>query len=131
MSHTQECQKQIDERTAAREAWLKSWPNYCKTCDGAGGASSPGDSVPYGSTWVSLPDMFDPCPDCAEKGICSRCGEQAWGEFETLDEQFVPCPHCGWDGKDQMPAEPECICYFMDGPDFNDAEKFDPEENLW
>lgn len=114
MNHTEECQKQIDERMAAREAWIKLWPNYCKTCGGAGAHYSTYDPSPAGVSLSpgSMVDV-DICQDCAEKGICARCGEQVWDS----DNIEYPCTKCGWDGKEGMPSEPECYCYFMDTPD--------------
>jgi hypothetical protein len=119
VDHTRECGERTAQQTAARAEWAKLWPNHCKTCEGAGGASVRGDSVPYGSTYVSLPDEFEPCPDCAEKGLCSRCGQPGLTSEERGDRSTgdPPCGFCGWDGKDMMPSEPECVCYFLEEPE--------------
>jgi hypothetical protein len=64
-------------------------PNHCRECGGWGGASSPGCSVPYGSTYVPLPDEFEPCSDCLEQGLCPWC-------MEEIGEDATSCS-CGWD----------------------------------
>jgi predicted RNA-binding Zn-ribbon protein involved in translation (DUF1610 family) len=121
MKHTKECEQQFVERSAAIMTWINLWPNYCKTCSGAGASYSTYDPSPAGVS-LSPGSMVDVeiCPDCAEKGICSRCGEPVWDP----DDIEYPCPKCGWDGKDCCPPESECICDFMDTPDilFNQWE---------
>jgi hypothetical protein len=111
MSHTKECERQMAERLAACKEWIKLWPNFCKTCGGAGAIYSMYDPSPTGVSLGSgsMVDV-DICSDCAEKGICSRCGEQAWDS----DNVEYPCLKCGWDGKESMPPEPECYCDFLD-----------------
>ena len=93
MLHTAECQRQCAERTAAREAWVAQWPNHCKTCQGAGAQYSTYDPSPSGVSLGSgqMVDV-DVCPDCAEKGICSRCG-QVMFDPETLFARFEVVCH--------------------------------------
>ena len=114
MKHTEECEKRFSEQWAAREAWVKLWPNHCKTCGGAGASYSTYDPSPAGCS-LGSGSMTDVtvCEDCSEKGICSRCGEQVWDPDNIEDL----CPKCGWDGKDHMPPEPGCSCYFSDIPE--------------
>ena len=78
----------------ARIDWEHRWPRHCPHCGGWGYLSGPGCSVPYGSTWVSLPQETDPCSHCVEEGKCPRCGHQLDGDFEN--EGDARCPSCGW-----------------------------------
>lgn len=43
----------------------------CPHCNGEGGHTVY-DSVPYGSTWVSMPSWAD-CPQCIDLGLCPKC----------------------------------------------------------
>lgn len=117
IEHSPECQKESNERLAARERWILEWPNYCKTCDGAGSSYSTYDPSPAGVSLGpgSMTDVSI-CPDCAEKGICSRCGHQAWNP--DTDDCSTPCTNCGWDGEDRLPPQPECYCY-MNSPNWS------------
>jgi hypothetical protein len=74
---------------------------------------SPGCSVPYGNTDVSLPDEVDPCPACIETGHCPWCGRVAYARH-PLEDAY--CPQCGWeDGQSEgLPQEPECLCWCDD-----------------
>jgi hypothetical protein len=113
MNHTKECENLTIKRSADIGEWCKLWPNYCKTCGGAGVSYSRYDPSPAGVS-LGSGDMIDVtiCQDCAEKGICSRCGEQVWDP----DQITYPCSKCGWDGTDQIPPEPECWCDFTEEP---------------
>lgn len=109
--HSKQCHEDNEAYLRQVEAFKKEHPNYCTTCGGWGGHTSPGCSVPYGSTSVSLPDEFDVCPDCVEKGICPICGKEAF------DEDGTECSECGWDwdGKiNGLPEPPGCGCFFND-----------------
>lgn len=62
-------------------------------------------------------EEFEPCPDCADKFRCPRCGERSF--FETIDDVEVgiddfndaKCHNCGWTIEDGgLIEEPECIC---------------------
>jgi len=112
VNHTIECEENAVKANLDREIWEARWPNYCRTCEGAGASFESYDPSPAGVS-LSPGTMTDVsiCPDCAEKGICSRCGKQAWDPEK--DDCSPPCPHCGWDGKDCLPAAPECLCDFM------------------
>ena len=68
--------------------FTKEHPNYCRHCMGWGGGSSPGSMVPYGSTFVPLPDEHEPCSQCVEEGLCPWC-------TQPLEEGAESCP-CGW-----------------------------------
>ena len=81
-------------------------PSYCRSCGGWGGSSSPGCSVPYGSTSVPLPDDWDECPACVGQGLCPWCGATLQSSsreipLNPLTNQptvlpFDYCPSCGW-----------------------------------
>lgn len=96
LEHKQSCidafaafEKQVQE-------WEVKWPNYCKSCGAAGFLQSPGDMVPYGSTYVPLPDMIEPCNECSENGWCGRCGEKLFDPEEFDFETRIICPKCYW-----------------------------------
>ena len=115
MKHTPECEAANAAYEAQAKAFYEKHPNACRTCGGWGGHSSPGCSVPYGSTYVSLPDETDPCPDCQEKGLCPLCGS----EMDVSEDK--PCPACGWQWGDDsgLPEPPGCLC-----PDYPDEDFF-------
>ena len=111
-THTTECRKANARWSNVRDEYAARWPNHCQTCGGWGGSSSPGCSVPYGSTYVSLPDDVDICPDCQEQGMCPRCGSGMDVEAEA------PCPACGWSwGDEGIPEPPGCVCPSLYDPD--------------
>lgn len=113
MMHQSECLKAQAERNALRDAYAEKWPNYCKTCEGAGGRSYSYDPSPSGvglsAGWFT---EFDPCRDCVEKGVCPRCAAK-WTDAENPPEV---CPACGWDARkaDAMPPAHECCCWIED-----------------
>ncbi len=95
MGHTQWCLEILEQD----ECWVEQWPRFCVACGGYGqveegfGLSSLG--VALGSGFMAVVDV---CPDCAEQGICPRCGLS--GLVESLDWEEVcvegPCVLCGW-----------------------------------
>lgn len=117
MNHTQEClefQKRHEETVAA---FRDKNPDYCVTCGGWGGSSSPGCSVPYGSTSVNLPDEFEPCPDCwgADDPICPHCGFELVSKDDQGTDEHI-CLNCGWDSENMPEGLPdyECLCWLQD-----------------
>lgn len=60
----------------------------CGYCGGEGYITDLPTWVPYGSTWVTLPTEYSPCPDCYEKGECPQCGA-------SIEE--TSCDECGWE----------------------------------
>lgn len=123
MSHSSACQAAIDARIIEIAAWAARWPNHCWSCQGTGVSVSPGCSVPYGETSVSLPDSIDPCPDCSVAGLCPRCGQPGLTSEDRGDDTTGdgPCKVCGWDnGKEKddcCPGEAECFCWAVLGDD--------------
>lgn len=118
MHHCADCISRSERLAAKQNAYKKQWPNHCQHCGGTGGYSSPGCSVPYGSTWVSLPDDYDPCPKCWEEGICPRCGEEMIPHEQVEEGWEIPevCPHCQWqEGDDGLYEEDECPCIYVLG----------------
>lgn len=91
MKHTEQCLRFQEKLKREHEAFLLQWPKVCRICSGAGGHTYY-EHVPYGSTYASMP-VGEPC-QCAERGICPRCGEQVW-DVET-EQDFNQCPKCGW-----------------------------------
>lgn len=115
MHHSAACIAASERLEAANAAYKKEWPDYCRSCGGHGGFSSPGCSVPYGATYVSLPDDYDPCPDCWEDGGCPRCGKEIMSREAAEEGAEIPevCPHCGWkDGDPGLQEEDICACAF-------------------
>lgn len=104
---TKECQETTRQYQAQVAAFVEAHPDYCQTCGGWGGHGSPGCFVPYGSTYVSLPYEWDPCPDCLDQGLCPHCGQ-------LLDNPDEPshCSACGWDEDkaEGIPEGPGCLC---------------------
>ena len=112
--HTADCQAQQAARLEAIRVWAAAWPHACACCRGAGGHRESMGTVPYGSTWVSLPDGFEPCPAC--EGRCPRCGITV---PEAMFEDKTPCPSCGWNhgrGTDDVcpPPYEDCSCWMQD-----------------
>lgn len=79
--------------------------DFCRTCHGKGYDIIGGDSVPYGSTNVSLPDYEEPCEDCIGQGKCPSCGRVIMPTTVTNNDQWEvwvknlkQCPNedCGW-----------------------------------
>ena len=107
MTHTKECQERNERIARERAAWEAAHPKHCKTCNGNGLSVSRGSSVPYGATFVSLPDDVDPCSDCTEQGRCPWCG------VELIDESRCSRDDCGWhDELAPPPSEGDCWCDF-------------------
>ena len=108
MDHTAECLKAQDDATRAGAEYDRRWPGHCRSCNGWGGRSYRYDPSPSGVAlspgWM---EDFEPCPDCAEKGLCPRCMKATMPE----DGGEGPCPACGWTPKDGRPWIPECICW--------------------
>ena len=80
----------------------------CPVCLGWGGHSSPGCSVPYGDTYVSLPDDWDECPNCIGEGRCPWCGEPIRDTSTPNAHYTLECTSddCSWN--DSKPgAEPD------------------------
>ena len=61
-----------------------------------------------------MPDEFEPCPDCAERGLCAWCMRPSLTSEERGDDSTGdgPCRYCGWDSSriGPPPALAECIC---------------------
>jgi hypothetical protein len=82
------------------------YPDYCRTCGGAGYTCYEYDPSPPG---VSLsPGTMtdcDPCPDCEEQGKCGVCKAEL-GPDEDECERVCGCSH-----DIIAPPEPECFCW--------------------
>lgn len=116
MEHSQECKKARDEIMRKFKEWENLHPNYCRACNGRGGAYEPGDQVPWGSTVASLPDIFEPCPECVERGICPWCGDGGLTSEDRGDESTGdgPCRVCGHDPLTECTPSPsfDCFCQY-------------------
>ena len=130
--HTAQCQRQHTFFQVERARYAGRWPRYCRTCNGEGFIWYTYDPSPAGVSLApgSMEDC-DPCPDCVEKGICPRCGEQVWTEEAWDDTEPVVCPLCGWDETkpDSLPPEGECYCWvewerkaWADWPEWHDGK---------
>ena len=97
VKHTKKCVKQHARYAEERAEWQRQHPGFCEACDGWGYLSSPGCSVPYGATYVALPDEVHPCASCFEQGKCPHCGAQ----LENFDSDLA-----GEHG-------PECCCWAL------------------
>ena len=66
----------------------------CRTCHGTGQVTYSVNQSPLGSGeyWPMM--MYDPCPNCIEKGKCPKCGY--YNGFENQDSP-LKCVKCGWD----------------------------------
>ena len=117
MEHTEQCEEDRVRIEKVREEYVKQWPNYCRRCNGWGGFGSTYDPSPAGvSLGSGSMEDFDPCPDCGEKNLCSRCG---WGvDFSNAIET---CPHCGakFMGAIGIPRH-ECYCYEIEAQNMID-----------
>ena len=103
-NHSEKCKA----AQAEVEKFKADHPHYCHTCNGYGTVRSGGDLVPYGSTWVHLPEDCDPC-DCVEHGRCPHCGRSISSRLkDNGDIESTFCVWCGWEeGNDGIP-EVEC-----------------------
>ena len=113
IKHTESCQQAHAQAEATRAAYAAKWPNHCPTCEGHGGHWYSFDPSPSGiSLAAGTMEDFDACPDCLEKGVCPRCGQEVW-TADDWDGNPVTCPLCGWDeaSPDGMPPEAECWCW--------------------
>ena len=112
VEHTEGCLQQGAEIEKLRQEYAAKWPGYCKKCEGCGAFSTQYDPSPAGVSLGpgSMMDC-DPCPECAEKELCPRCG----GPMPYDDDQpDKPCASCGWNGYEEtpgMPPEHECYCW--------------------
>lgn len=63
----------------------------CKTCYGTGYVEIKGEDVPYGDTFVRMPDSIEPCWNCLDKKLCPQCGNAlVWED----DDPENPCHVC-------------------------------------
>lgn len=99
MKHTPQCKMDNETHKEYVEKFRSDHPNYCPACNGWGELTSPGDSVPYGSTYASLPDTSDPCYMCVDQGKCPLCREEVLditaSDVEWNKALSSPCPKCG------------------------------------
>lgn len=114
-THTASCLAYQQRLQDAIDAYTKAWPNFCIHCGGCGEVHWVENASPLGSGENWPKDEGDVCSQCFEKGICPRCGKQAWTDEQLGQDPVVPCPHCGWTyGKTPgfPPAfEGDCGCY--------------------
>ena len=112
MTHSPECQKQMDDQKKNLEAWLEKWPDHCDNCRGWGGKSFPGN--------CEEPPDFDPCDECTGKGLCGRC------KGLLSNDEEGPCLVCGWNYDDGVPYDDGWICCgecMMPDPEFEQVEE--------
>lgn len=87
-------------------------PDHCATCHGWGFLNMGHDIVEFWGAMTSTPDLREPCSDCADKGLCPRCGKVAELWAGKFDEETLPCVYCGFEYEvtDGEP-ERECECW--------------------
>jgi len=119
IAHTPECQGYNDASKAAIAAYFADWPDHCKRCGGWGGFHSTCDPSPAGVTLGhGTMEDFDTCPDCTEKGLCTRCmvGRLIFVDDPAGGETGL-CRICGaTDLTPGCPEPPECYCWTMEEP---------------
>jgi hypothetical protein len=115
MKHTEACRADMAESMLLRSAYATRWPNYCTSCEGHGGHSHSENAAPHGSGRYWPMEIFEPC-ECAETGLCPRCGLDAYEGDERWMRGEMPCPHCEWNNDrndgDSMPQPYECFCWY-------------------
>lgn len=100
--HTTECQENYKRIAEAKLEFQNHWPNYCQSCDAAGGKN-------YGGSYYE-PPSFDECPKCLCNGLCPRCGQPAFDV--DSDNWDHPCAHCSWNwGNSPSDILPEWDCW--------------------
>ncbi|MHA2046156.1 MAG: hypothetical protein ACW99G_15295 [Candidatus Thorarchaeota archaeon] len=120
-SHTGYCKKRKSRYYEKKAAFIHKWGDHCRTCGGQGGKYGQYDPSGYG-VMLSPGAMveFHECPDCLDKNICPRCGENI---VRRNDIDQTACLHCDWseedaesdyDGDYCLPPEFECSCYEED-----------------
>ncbi len=113
---TPECKAAFQKYREATTAYNEQWPDACEKCKGAGKFGYSYDPSPAGVA-LSPGRMYEeePCPNCAEKGICARCGKGG------LPEEG-PCKHCGFNYDSAAPEPPECLCWVEEEKEMWDME---------
>lgn len=94
--HDKGCRDMSRKALKGHHRFFRRWPKACRTCDGEGGASSPGYFNPFSGACED--PSFTECPDCLAISQCPRCGNQlddTW--FDSLSGSLTPCPHCNWE----------------------------------
>lgn len=115
--HSGDCLERLQTWRAMAAAYAKAWPHHCRTCGGWGGFGDTYKPAP-GPGWL---EDWDPCPICADKGLCPRCGAVILTEAQAEEgQEFRICPTCGWDQAQPKgyPPVPECICWDKDPNDY-------------
>lgn len=111
MIHTAECLAFQERVNKAHDEYEAQWPNHCRHCNGWGGFAQ--------YNYPREPDDFESCGDCIDKGICPRCGQQAWSDEDLFNNDVLVCPHCGWKDGNLDSGCPEgfdgmCDCGLLD-----------------
>jgi hypothetical protein len=98
--HSPECVEKMQASRLAREAWLSTYPDYCRKCDARG------YHIRHHSDGIFEFNDLEDCV-CIEEQCCPRCGAQ---DVDLVDD---PCPLCGWcyglEGG-EVPPESRCTC---------------------
>lgn len=101
ITHSPECIERDAKLKKLHEDWVSRWPNYCKSCDGAGSWT---DYENLGDGLGGMP-VTNFCDDCVGIGKCSRCGTGLDPESDD-----GPCSFCSWNYDDFCPPQ------YLDGP---------------
>lgn len=121
--HTEACVQQLAAARQAMSAWVAAWPNHCDACEGQGGRSWSYDPSPAGVALSAGSFLeVEPCSECAEKGLCARCGERM---PENVSEEGLPCPACGWRFGEGAPAMPEGPCPCLETEMYRAEDEYD------
>jgi len=113
MNHSPKCLERLTELRRIRIEFEMEFPNFCRAC-GATGWQTCRDSVPYGSTNVTM-ESSELCEHCIGLNCCPRC--EQLGTYDETSNIFT-CK-CGYDSNDPTKCEgaplapdeyDDCIC---------------------
>jgi hypothetical protein len=115
VKHTENCLRAQALASAAQADYDRTWPRYCRSCNGRGQWHETYDPSPAGvCLGPGTLTAAGPCPDCIEAARCPRCARlftrlhDDAGQILGLD---LPCAYCGWQEQDPgRPELPECWC---------------------
>ena len=97
-SHSAQCVEQRHRYNEMLVAYTKTYPHYCRHCEGEGFIYHAGCLVSYGSTTARLLPEKEECPSCTAKNLCPRCESSLNNLPEPPDiySDYFLCPTCGW-----------------------------------
>ena len=110
-NHTKECKQAQSEYEEYKRGFIRTFPNYCRNCNGWGGFYDPGISGGPPDAWE--PPSFDPCDKC--EGKCPCCGYEYKSDqdYEIFIEGDSKCPICSFNflNGEALAEPPGCLCF--------------------